>query len=49
MAVNAFLLFVMFLGHPGIDSGKPIIRNDPCSIPAAPVQDSRRGRPIIRN
>jgi len=44
--VNAFLLFVMLLGQPGIESGKPIIRNDPCSLPAPVVLHAK---PIIRN
>ena len=45
--MSAFILFVMLMGQPGIESGKPIIRNEPCTVPVVPVV--RQTKPIIRN
>lgn len=46
--MNAFLLLLMLMGQPGIDSGKPVIRNDPTCIPVAPAPQ-RHAKPVIRN
>jgi uncharacterized protein (DUF433 family) len=46
--VSAFLLFVMLMGQPGIESGKPIIRNEPCLVHVV-LAPARHGKPVIRN